>query len=112
MMFLAWFTYELERPPEDITAMLGDPGHRWLTAFGPYSGNTAMLDIEITTGGTFDSPEPDPTQVTDGTMTVTFTDCNTGTVEYDIPSVGVSGAVPIQRLANDNIPFCESLANP
>lgn len=112
MMFLAWFTYELERPPEDVTAMLGGPGHRWLTAFGPYSGDTAMLDIEVTTGGTFDSPTPETMQVIDGSMTVTFTGCNAGSVEYNIPSVSVSGTVPIERIAGDNIPFCESMANP
>ena len=37
-MFLAWFTYDTERPPEDVTALLGEPGHRWLTAQGPYDG--------------------------------------------------------------------------
>ena len=31
-MFLAWFTFNVERPPEDVTAFLGEPGHRWLTA--------------------------------------------------------------------------------
>ena len=25
VMFLAWFTYDVERPPEDVTAMLGEP---------------------------------------------------------------------------------------
>ena len=27
-VFLAWFTYDTERPPEDVTAILGEPGHR------------------------------------------------------------------------------------
>ena len=30
--FLAWFTFDTKRPPEDVTAILGEPGHRWLTA--------------------------------------------------------------------------------
>lgn len=111
-MFLAWFTYELERPDGNITAMLGEPGHRWLTAFGDYSGDTATLDIEITQGGVFDSPEPVPTQSLDGTITVTFADCSTGLVEYNIPSVGRSGSVPIQRLANDNVAVCEAMTTP
>ena len=25
---LSWFTYDNERPPEDVTANLGDPGYR------------------------------------------------------------------------------------
>ena len=28
-VFLAWFTFDTERPPEDVTALLGEPGHRW-----------------------------------------------------------------------------------
>ncbi len=109
-MFLAWFTYELQRPPEDVTAMLGEPGHRWLTAFGDYSGNTATLEVEVTEGGVFDASEPAPSQSIDGTMTVTFSGCNAGEVAYNIPSVMVSGTVPIQRIALDNVPDCEALA--
>jgi hypothetical protein len=57
-MFLAWFTYDTERPPEDVTAMLGGPGQRWLTAQGPYEGDTANLTIFVTEGGVFDAAEP------------------------------------------------------
>ncbi|MDX1555108.1 MAG: hypothetical protein R3212_03685, partial [Xanthomonadales bacterium] len=35
MMFLAWFTYDTERPDPSVMADVGEPGHRWLTAFGP-----------------------------------------------------------------------------
>jgi plastocyanin len=107
-MFLAWFTYETERPPPDVTAMLGEPGHRWITAFGPYDGDTANLDIEITQGGVFDSPAPAPTQGPGGTIIVTFTGCNAGEVMYDIPSIMRSGTVPIERIALDNVPACEA----
>jgi plastocyanin len=112
MMFLAWFTYDVERPPGNVSAMLGEPGHRWLTAFGPYAGDTAMLEVELTQGGVFDASPPAPTQGPDGTMTVVFSDCNTAEVTYNITSAQVSGEVPIRRIANDNIPFCESLAAP
>ena len=33
-VFLAWFTFDTERPPQDVSAILGDPGHRWFTALG------------------------------------------------------------------------------
>jgi hypothetical protein len=113
VMFLAWFTYDVERPAANVSAMLGEPGHRWLTAFGPYSGNTATLDIELTQGGIFDSGTPFPAQMEGyGSMTVTFTSCSAGTVTYDIPSVGVSGSVPITRVANDNVVLCEAFAAP
>jgi hypothetical protein len=111
-MFLAWFTYDIDRPPGSVTAQLGDPGHRWLTAFGGYSGDTATLNIEVTKGGVFDSATPPTTQGPDGTITVTFTDCNTGEVSYNIPSVGKSGVVPIQRIALDNVPLCEAQQSP
>ncbi len=107
-MFLAWFTYETERPPPDVTAMLGEPGHRWITAFGDYAGDTAVLDIDITQGGVFDSPAPAPTHNPGGTIVVKFTSCNAGEVMYDIPSIMRSGTVPIERIALDNVPACEA----
>jgi len=108
-MFLAWFTYDLERPPEDVTAILGEPGHRWLTAFGDYSGNAATLIVEISKGGIFDSAIPPVTQGPDGTITVEFMDCNAGEVTYNIPSAEASGVVPIERISLDNVELCESL---
>jgi hypothetical protein len=107
-MFLAWFTYDLERPDDSVTANLGDPGHRWLTAFGDYSGDQAVLDIEINQGGVFDSAAPAPVANTDGTITVEFSGCNAGTVTYDIDSVDRQGVVPIERLALDNMPLCQA----
>ena len=113
-MFVAWFTFDTERPPEDVTAFLGEPGHRWLTAQGSYDGDTANLTIFVTEGGVFDSAEPatstDPDG--DGTMTLEFADCTEGLVNYEITSLGISGEIPIQRIVQDNVPLCEALANP
>jgi hypothetical protein len=110
-MFLAWFTYDTERPPEDVSAMLGEPGHRWLTAQGPYDGDTANLTIFVTEGGVFDAAEPaastDP--AADGSLTLEFADCTEGLVQYEITSLGISGAIPIQRITPDNVPLCEAL---
>lgn len=104
---VSWFTYDTERPPEGVTANLGDPGHRWFNASGRYQGNQASITIKVASGGLFDTAtEIDRYQ--DGTLILTFDDCNTGTVEYNIPSIGQSGIVPIQRVANDNIALCES----
>jgi len=109
---LAWFTYDTELPPLDAVANLGDPGHRWLTAVGPIVGNQVVMDIEMTSGGLFDTTTPidrtDPPG-SDGTIILTFTSCNSGTVEYDIPSINRQGIVPIQRVAGDNIALCEAL---
>jgi hypothetical protein len=110
-MFLAWFTYDTERPPEDVTAILGDPGHRWLTAQGPYEGDTANLIIFVTEGGVFDAAEPPATAnpAGDGTMRIEFADCTEGLVTYEITSLGISGKIPIQRIVPDNISLCEAL---
>ena len=109
-LFLAWFTYETGRPDDSVTANLGEPGHRWLTAFGSFAGNGANLDIEVTQGGIFDAAEPATTQSLDGTIVLEFSDCENGTVTYDIPSVNRQGVIPIQRIALDNVPRCEELA--
>jgi len=113
-LFLAWFTYDTERPPEDATAMLGEPGHRWLTAQGPYDGDTANLTIFVTEGGIFDAAEPaaetDPAG--DGTLTLEFADCTEGLVNYEITSLGISGEIPIERITPDNVALCETLASP
>jgi hypothetical protein len=113
-MFVAWFTYDTERPPENVTALLGEPGHRWLTAQGTYSGDTANLTIYVTEGGVFDAAEPVAATdlAGDGTMTIEFSTCTEGLVTYEITSLGISGEIPIQRLTPDNVPLCEALANP
>jgi hypothetical protein len=110
---LAWFTYDTELPPIDATANLGDPGHRWLTGVGLIDGNQVLMNIEMTSGGLFDTAtvieRTDPPG-SDGTIILTFDSCNSGTVEYDIPSINRQGIVPIQRVAGDNIALCEVLS--
>jgi hypothetical protein len=106
-VFLSWFTYDIERPPGDVTALLGEPGHRWITAQGPFDGETATLTIYSTSGGIFNEGTPAPVSVADGTINLTFSDCNTGLIDYTITSLGLSGTVPIERLARDSIPGCE-----
>jgi lysophospholipase L1-like esterase len=110
-VFVGWFTYDTERPPEDVEAILGESGHRWLSAQGPFHGDTAILDVYLSSGGVFDSEEPavgTPEKI--GTMEVTWTGCNAGAVTYDLPSLGLSGTIPIQRIVLDNIALCEVLA--
>ena len=71
------------------------------------------MNIEMTSGGLFDAAaaieRTDPPG-SDGTIILTFDSCNSGTVEYDIPSINRSGTVPIQRVAGDNIALCEALS--
>jgi hypothetical protein len=114
-VFIGWFTYDVMRPPEEAEALLGEPGHRWLTAQGTYSGDTASLDVYVSSGGIFDSPEPpvnspDNPPVPIGTMEITWKDCNTGEVRYSLTSPESSGVIPIERISLDNIALCEALA--
>ena len=87
----------------------------WITAQGPYEGNKALLDVTVTSGGEFDRSDP-PTVNSEpgtvGTMEVEFESCTRGVVRYDLPGLGLVGEVPIQRLAEDNVPLCEALDMP
>ncbi len=105
---LAWFTYDTELPAEDAQANLGDPGHRWLTALGDYVDDHAVLDVYNTYGGLFDTSQAVTTDAY-GSIVLEFSDCNAGTVEYDIPSIGAKGKIEIERVASDNIALCEAL---
>ena len=113
-VFLAWFTFDTERPPQDVSAILGDPGHRWFTALGFYEEltNSITLDIELTEGMIFDSPVPEKTQTPGyGTMTLTFSDCSNATMSYEFPEQDLSGEYVLVRTAEDpeNVALCESL---
>jgi len=120
LLFLAWFTYEadvgdgalssldrVDDPFRELNATLGDDDHRWITAAGGFEGDTAMLDITVTSGGKFDAGDPVEREVV-GTIELKFEDCTKGVVKYNIPSINRSGEVPIQRVANDNVPICEA----
>jgi plastocyanin len=109
---LAWFTYDTELPPLDATANLGDPGHRWFTAGGLIDGEKSVMTIEFTSGGLFDAASEimrtDPVG-SDGTLTLKYDNCSSGTIEYDITSIDAQGTVPIQRVAGDNEALCIAL---
>ncbi len=109
---LAWFTYDTELPALDAVANLGDPGHRWLTAAGGFVEDRVVLDIVSTSGGIFDTAgavQRTTPAGSDGTLTLTFKNCRSGMVEYDIPSIGAQGVIPLQRIVNDNVPLCDAL---
>lgn len=106
-LFLGWFTYVLDGEPSD------ESRHRWLTAFGPFDGTQARLDLEWTAA---DHPRPDgqpPNQHIDGYLDIEFHDCRSGLIRYawgasDSGVALVEGEMPIQRIANDSVVLCES----
>lgn len=109
-MFVAWFTYDVERPPAEATAILGEPGHRWLTAQGTYGTDTAELDLFLTSGGVFDaaSPPVGPAEKV-GSLTVRFSGCNAAVISYDLQGSNRSGEITVQRIVPDNVALCEAL---
>jgi uncharacterized repeat protein (TIGR01451 family) len=109
LMFFSWFTYDISMPAEGATARLGYAGHRWLTAQGGFSGDTADLTVYLTTGGLFNSSMP-VSNTEEGTVTIQFNDCVSGTLNYDFLGAGVSGSIPIARIANDNAALCGALS--
>jgi hypothetical protein len=109
-IFLAWFTFDTERPPAGIAAALGDPGHRWLTALGDYSGTSAVLDVILTSGGVFDAADPAVTHTSSyGTISLEFPGCNELELAYDLPSANRSGVIGLERISGENVTLCEVL---
>jgi plastocyanin len=83
---LGWFTW---------TATPGQ--HDWISAFGPYAGDSATLTLQHSTGGRFNDPTPIAASNV-GTATFRFTDCTHGTVTFNRTDTGQSGTIPIERL--------------
>ena len=110
-IFLAWFTYDLERPAIGVTAVLGGPGQRWLTAQGDYTDDFADLTLYVTAGGIFDSEEPMTVTESYGELMIEFDTCNSGRVVYSIPSIFEQGEVTIERITLDNVSLCYLLDN-
>jgi len=105
---LAWFTYDLERPGTQTTAQLGEPGHRWLTAFGGLNGPDSDMTITRTAGGVFDATQPVPQQIQDGSIQLNFSSCTEGTLAYDLGSANTVGQLILKRPFEDaaNIDRC------
>jgi len=104
-VFLAWFTYETEDREMGLSANLGEPFHRWLIAQGPFEGDTALLDVFLASGMVFDSDEfpVDLVEYEDATIQIVWSDCETGLLEYNIPTLGLMGVIPIERVSPNNV---------
>ena len=77
---------------------------------GPFDGDTALLDVFLSSGMIFDSAEPAVTteQLEGATIEIVWSSCTEGVLKYDIPSLGLTGEIPIQRIVEDNVAACES----
>jgi hypothetical protein len=112
LVFLAWFTFD-SIATDGTSATFGASDQRWVTAVGSFSGATATLNAELTTGGSFNSSVPAPTQDTNyGTITLNFTSCEEATVSFDFPGPGQAGELTINRVLPDGVALCEALDAP
>lgn len=111
-VFLAWFTFDTERPAGGTPSVLGEAGHRWMTAYGPFQGDLADLELENSLGGVFNSATPAVEQRVYGSIDIRFIDCNNAVIEYrtgehPVPS---TGTIAIQRISDSNIAACQQAA--
>ncbi|WP_223786615.1 FG-GAP-like repeat-containing protein [Marinicella meishanensis] len=113
-VFGAWFTYAdgTASQTTDHAAgvkTIGAPEHLWLTAYGSYEGAQAPLTLALSSDGLF--VDPSPTGLTEvGTAELTFSDCQHGSLTYDLAipdGLVASGQLNLFRLTPDR--FCQNL---
>ncbi|MDX1554753.1 MAG: hypothetical protein R3212_01875, partial [Xanthomonadales bacterium] len=97
-MFMGWMTFDRFRPVPGVPAVLGDPGHRWLTGLGAYVGNRATLVLYSTRGGLFDAASVLPQSAVAGEALLEFSAADTATLSYDLPASGLHGVIPLRRI--------------
>jgi len=95
-IFLGWFTYEAD---QGINGDEQDNTHRWMVAIGPFTGNTAELELLSVSGGTFNGPD-EVTETPVGTATLTFRSCTEAVFDYQL-DVGISRTMQLNRLLPD-----------
>jgi protocatechuate 3,4-dioxygenase beta subunit len=86
----------------------------WLVGVGTIDGATAIVPLATTTGGFF-PPAFDPTKITReewGTLSLSFTDCNTGSAAWSVTGGSASGytdgTLPITRITTISSLSCTS----
>ena len=66
--------------------------------------------VFLSSGMILDSAEPPVTteQLEGATIEIVWSSCTEGILKYDIPSLELSGEIPIQRIVDDNVATCEA----
>jgi cyclophilin family peptidyl-prolyl cis-trans isomerase len=106
-MFAAWFTYDVNPPAADETDGFGSRQHRWFTALGDVSGDTAVMDVFLNSGGVFNDPRETQSEPV-GSMTIQFSDCTNAQLTFDFDaSDELDDSLDIVRLSPDV--FCQAI---
>ncbi len=107
--FVAWFTYDVNPPAADELDGFGSRQHRWFTASGDVSGDTAVLEIFLNSGGVFNDPRETMSESV-GSLTIQFSDCTNAQLSFDFDaSDDNDGSVEIIRLSPDV--FCQAIVD-
>ncbi len=105
-IWLAWFTYDIDAPDGGIEFTLGHPSQAWYTALGVFSGDTAVLDLELSANGIFVSTIS-AEQTIVGTITIKANSCGELEMTYEIFGTGLMGTIVLSRVLPDGIAACE-----
>ena len=115
MGFMGWFTHDTDFPADGVVANIGDAGNRWISGLGPIDAdnNSITLDLVSTSGGLFDSSQQtmNTEANTYGTMTITFENCSTATVTYNLIAQELTNTFNISRISGDNVALCQRLSS-
>ena len=108
-LFVAWFTYDTNPPPSDENDGFASRQHRWFTALGGVSGDTAELDIFLSSGGVFNDPRATATESV-GSLTIQFSNCTNAQLAFDFDDSDENdGMVDVTRLSPDV--FCQTIVD-
>jgi hypothetical protein len=66
--------------------------------------------MSLTSGGAFLYKQFPVTNQEYGILNLEFSDCETATAHYEIVDLGISGAIPLKKLSNENTQACEKMA--
>ncbi len=98
-IFAAWFTYNDQAGSDN--GQIPGAEQRWFTAQGKYSGRKAVLDLYQSRNGRFDTTNTVDTNKV-GTLELNLESCKKGIAQYDMPSLGLSGEIELQRLLTNS----------
>ncbi len=82
------------------------------TAQGRIDGNRALLEINLTGGGVFDSPQPPVSNAPNGWIELEFNGCRSARLIYNVAQAGLEGEIRLQRITDDKVSLCEALGTP
>ena len=95
LMAAYWFTYPIEGGARE-----------WYLATGDINGDSVEFTIHQTDNGYFDEVSQVQTDAV-GSAQLNFSSCNEATWLYQIDTLGITGEIPLQRIAPDFL--CEQL---